>query len=132
MTHTKADSTIAGFKDVLSEHVTTPSNQVKSFASSRDGNAPTVRFTNDGGESSFPYAYVQYIRFKGGIILLRTTTARIQIEGKNLRELYLQLERFKTDAVHPSPLETKDDGQPIVDAISITFDEEQPNERINQ
>ena len=124
MTVRKAETELKEHKDVLQQYMAPEKKDAKSNWLSRGESPSTLRLSTSDSDCSFPYAYVQYVRFMRGNIIVRTSSAKIVIQGKNLRPLYLEIERYKTDAVILSPTTTSDNGQPIVDAITITFDED--------
>ncbi|GAA6168340.1 hypothetical protein [Sessilibacter corallicola] len=124
MTMHKAGSQLQEHKDVLQQYMSSGKKEAKSSWTSRGESPSTLRFSTTDGDCSFPYAYVQYVRFYRGAITVRTSTAKIVINGKNLRPLYLEIERYKTDSVIESSTTMTDDEQPIVDTITINFDED--------
>ncbi len=123
MNHQQAEPQLPAYKDVLHKHL--KADEERSHSVSREGSPSALRFSTSEEDSSFPYAYMHYVRLIKGNIIIKYTSAKVTVQGKNLRELYMQIERYKTDAVALSPSTIADNGQPIVDAITITYDEDE-------
>lgn len=74
-----------------------------------------------------PYSYIKFMRFRKGVIYIRTTDARIEISGQRLHTVYSLLTRFKMANLSLDSAQPDDAEQPCITTITIHYDDEEEN-----